>query len=144
MTAGALFTLDVCQVGDFPACTMGLTTRWDHNRAAGAVPLTVDHCLRSPSMNVSQKEKVGLEGQFKREETGRNRAKVTFSENQEDDLATVIVNHRHLCDRTRLSLHVSFREDAAHKAASHVEGENCFCCHCSLFCTQESAYCKEV
>lgn len=88
MTGEALFTLDVCQAGDFPACTMGLTTRWDHNRAAGAVPLTADHALRSPSTNVSQKEKVTHGSQFKREKTGRNRAKVTCSENQEDNLVS--------------------------------------------------------
>lgn len=76
MTAEALFTLDVCQAGDFPACTMGLTTRWDRNRAAGAVPaVPADHALRSPSTNVSQKEKVTHGGQFKREKTGKKSSK---------------------------------------------------------------------
>lgn len=87
VTAGTLFTLNVCQAGDFPAGTTGPTPRWDHNRATGTVQF-----LRVPAWRCLKRRRSDSRLSL------RTGVKVTCSEKQDD---AVFVNRRHLSDGKR-------------------------------------------
>lgn len=61
VTAGTLFTLNVCQAGDFPAGTTGPTPRWDHSRATGTVRF-----LKVPAWRCLKRRRFELKGQFEK------------------------------------------------------------------------------
>lgn len=118
VTAGTLFTLNVCQAGVFPAGTTGPTPPLGSQQGNRHSPV-----LKSPSVKVSQEKKVGLEAQFENWSEGH-----MFGE----------ARRRSLCEsqaswwRKKEWLHVTFREDD--KTARRVEGENGFCYHWCVHC----------